>query len=157
MIEMPPLSARPADIAMLAKHFAASVPRGGRARPDLSGDCLRLLENQEWPGNVRELRHAVEAAVLLSERTIIGPADVRRMLRGRAAVVEEPAGQDFPQARLVAILRAANWDTRRAAEQLGIHRATLYRHMRRLGVRKATEAARGASAAAQPRVIATPE
>ena len=118
---------------------------------------MRFLQNHEWPGNVRELRHAVEAAVLLTDGTILGAADMRTLLRGRAVVAEEPAGQDFPRARLVAILRVANWDTRRASEQLGMHRATLYRQMQRLGIRVPAEALRNSSEIVQPRVIAATE
>jgi DNA-binding NtrC family response regulator len=33
------------------------------------------LSNYPWPGNIRELQHSIEKAVILSDSSVLGPAD----------------------------------------------------------------------------------
>ena len=65
VITLPPLSARPEDIPLLAEHFALAMARQ-LGRPWFAGftaAALDRLRRHPWPGNVRELRNAVERSV----------------------------------------------------------------------------------------------
>lgn len=65
-LHLPPLRARPQDIASLARYFAETFARRyGRTIPPLTPQTLAELEAYAWPGNVRELKNVVERAVLL--------------------------------------------------------------------------------------------
>ncbi|MBM6927090.1 sigma 54-interacting transcriptional regulator, partial [Pseudoflavonifractor phocaeensis] len=67
VLDIPPLRARPADIAAFAKGFLArSCP--GRA---LTEDAVAFLQAQDWPGNLRELNNFLERACILSEEEAI--------------------------------------------------------------------------------------
>ncbi|WP_417335256.1 sigma-54-dependent transcriptional regulator [Halobacteriovorax marinus] len=55
-IELPALSKRKGDIALLIKHFLGQ----GKRRVVLSAEVKTLLEKYSWPGNIRELRKVVE-------------------------------------------------------------------------------------------------
>lgn len=73
-VKLPPLRDRPADIKVLADHFARkySEENSIAARP-LSEEALRILLSHPWPGNVRELDNTMHRAVLLAHGAEIGP------------------------------------------------------------------------------------
>src|SRR5438552_1576548 len=74
-IHLSPLSERRADIAPLARHFAARLAgRLGRSVV-LSDAALEWLGEQSWPGNVRSLEHAIERAAVLSDKEILEAGD----------------------------------------------------------------------------------
>jgi DNA-binding NtrC family response regulator len=62
-IELPALRDREGDVAVLARHFWASMD----ANSELPEDFLPRFEHYTWPGNVRELRAAVVARMTLGE------------------------------------------------------------------------------------------
>jgi DNA-binding NtrC family response regulator len=66
-LRLPPLRARPDDVALLANHF---LKRFGEEydRPGLrfSAILLKILREYDWPGNVRELQNVVERVVSLA-------------------------------------------------------------------------------------------
>src|SRR5207237_6119413 len=57
-IHLSPLSERRADIAPLARHFAARLAGRLGRRVTLSDAALEWLGAPLWPGNVRSLEHA---------------------------------------------------------------------------------------------------
>ena len=67
-IHLPPLRERPADILLLANHFACETgQRFGRgASYRFSDSAQHRLQKHSWPGNVRELKNVVTRAVLFS-------------------------------------------------------------------------------------------
>jgi len=77
-IHLPPLRERPADILLLAGHFARETAR--RYARDLSlrfsGAARRRLQKHAWPGNVRELKNVVTRAVLFSTGSLIREEDL---------------------------------------------------------------------------------
>jgi len=77
-IHLPPLRERPADIPLLAGHFAQETARRyGRDRSlQFSGAARRRLQKQPWPGNVRELKNVVTRAVLFSGGGLIREEDL---------------------------------------------------------------------------------
>ena len=77
-IHLPPLRQRPADILLLAGHFAQETARryGRNHALRFSGAAQRRLQKQPWPGNVRELKNVVTRAVLFSDGSLIREADL---------------------------------------------------------------------------------
>ncbi|WP_428395550.1 phage shock protein operon transcriptional activator [Lichenicoccus sp.] len=65
VIAVPPLRARPDDIALLAGHFAIRMTRelGREMFAGFGPDAIAELRGYTWPGNVRELRNVVERSV----------------------------------------------------------------------------------------------
>ena len=101
---------------------------------ELGGDALGELMAQPWEGNVRELKHVVERAVLHSSGRRVTRADVRMALPGGMAPRRAINGATFARRRLEELLVANDWDTAKVAGALGVHRATVYRQMKRLGL-----------------------
>ncbi len=135
-ITVPPLRDRKADILPIATHYAAiySQKYGGRKR-SFSAAAERALQEYSWPGNVRALRHAVERAIILSANEIIEPADLQldysepSVGAGNASA---PALLNLDQLEKDAIKKALlkhGFNISRAANELGLTRASLYRRM----------------------------
>ena len=93
-----------------------------------------MLLRYAWPGNVRELENALERAVALVRSDRIGVDDLPPEV-GAAP----PAGEIVGEARtlaeverdyIAAALRASGGNRAKAAKQLGIGAATLYRKLK---------------------------
>jgi len=80
VLAAPPLRERGDDVALLARHFAASMAAelDLPETPGLAPAALAQLLAHPWPGNVRELRNAVERAVARLAGGGMRPGDVRR-------------------------------------------------------------------------------
>jgi two-component system, response regulator FlrC len=66
-IELPPLKERPADIPVLARHFADKYAEANSLPPrPITDAAMQKLAAHPWPGNVRELENTMHRAVLLA-------------------------------------------------------------------------------------------
>jgi DNA-binding NtrC family response regulator len=75
---VPSLAARPEDVALLARHFAAE-----QGLPALPDDVVQELERRSFPGNVRELKNTLLSYAALGELPAALPpkaADLERAL-----------------------------------------------------------------------------
>jgi two-component system response regulator HydG len=76
-IELPPLRERGDDVLLLASHYLQKFARSmHRDAKQLAADAVRSLREYEWPGNVRELEHAIEHAMVLSQKDVICASDL---------------------------------------------------------------------------------
>jgi transcriptional regulator of acetoin/glycerol metabolism len=91
---------------------------------------MERLRRYPWPGNVRELKSAIDFGVIRCRGTEILPEDLPPEVAGEMAT-PEPAGDSE---RLLEALRQCGGNRTRAAELLGISRATFYRRLRELGL-----------------------
>jgi two-component system response regulator HydG len=130
-IDVPALGERLEDVPALARHFAASA---STAASPLAPDALERLQRHDWPGNVRELKNVVERAVALSSADTVSAADVEAHLRRSLAASAPESPSDADRGELLALLARCGWDTSEVARRLGLHRATVYRRMERLGI-----------------------
>jgi DNA-binding NtrC family response regulator len=133
-ITVPPLRDRRDDILPIAEHFLGQFSRkyGGRKRR-FSRAAREALRDYNWPGNVRALRHAVERAVILAEGDVLDPSDLQ-LDYGKP----EPAASVMPtilnldhmeKETILKALRKHGFNISRAAGELGLTRASLYRRM----------------------------
>jgi DNA-binding NtrC family response regulator len=76
-VELPPLRERGDDVLLLAGHYLQKYARNMQRPPKRLGpDAVRALCDYDWPGNVRELEHAIEHAMILSQRDVIPASDL---------------------------------------------------------------------------------
>jgi sigma-54 dependent transcriptional regulator, acetoin dehydrogenase operon transcriptional activator AcoR len=134
VLDVPPLRERPADIPFLITGIIAEL-RPRPPRPRCTPEALAALAGSEWPGNVRQLRQVVATALVRSLSCDITaddlPAGYAGAARGRRLTQLERAEREV----LVTALRDAAWDREAAARDLGISRATIYRKLKRFGIR----------------------
>lgn len=77
-LKLPPLRQRPADIELLANHFAKRYSHAnGVPLRTISQAGLDCLKGAPWRGNVRELENTMHRAVLLAVGPEIGPDAIR--------------------------------------------------------------------------------
>jgi transcriptional regulator with GAF, ATPase, and Fis domain len=76
-IELPALRDRGDDVLLLASHYLQKFARSmQREAKRLAPDAMRAVREYDWPGNVRELEHAIEHAMVLSQRDVIAATDL---------------------------------------------------------------------------------
>jgi len=135
-VVVPPLRERREDILPLARQLlAGAAKRLGRKLPALTPNAANLLLRYAWPGNVRELENALERAVALAQTDRVDVDDLPPEV-GSAPAAISVAGEVRPLAEverdyIAAALRASGGNRAKAAKQLGIGEATLYRKLKR--------------------------
>ena len=139
-LRLPPLRERPADIVMLARHFAAKYAAVNRLphRP-LGSAAMALLTSHYWRGNVRELENCMHRAVLLAVGDEITAEDLG--LQGNGAptgpVVDQPVvGRTVAEVERDLILKTLRYTAGNrtiAAAILGISIRTLRNKLRQYG------------------------
>jgi len=152
-IRLSPLRNRRQDIHPLAQHFLTST--GFHLGPE----ALESLQNYDWPGNIRQLRNVLARACAVARGGVIKPADLTLKPRheggapseavpergpARKTVLQPLFGsddgtggenlRDLERRALRAALDANQGHRGQAARALGIHRSTLRRKLRDLGI-----------------------
>lgn len=136
-VELPPLRARGADIALLARHFAAEAARRhGMAEPRLMPDAAAYLASLSWPGNIRQLKNMVERTIIMAGKEDLDAGDFMRSTSDTAASSLPSGSLDaMERARIADTLAACRGNISRAAALLGLSRAALYRRMEKYDIR----------------------
>jgi transcriptional regulator with PAS, ATPase and Fis domain len=137
-VEMPPLRERIDDVPLLAEAFLRrlSMTRG-KVVDGLSRDALRRLMQYGFPGNVRELENILEHAYVLCTGLRIEETDLPDWFLARVPdtdVGHRSCLQDLEAHLLRQALARNGWSRLAAARELGIHKTTLHRRIRRLGI-----------------------
>ena len=141
-IELPPLSARREDIPYLIDHFIRHFNiKMGKEITRVSGNVLELFMDYDFPGNIRELENIIEYAFVLTRGTEITTANLPRDFLNRVSPRHEkqPTGMrklDHVEAQVIVnTLKKFHGHRRKAAEDLGIHATTLWRKIKKLGIK----------------------
>jgi PAS domain S-box-containing protein len=131
-IVVPPLRERLVDLPLIAEHILAreAAAAGGR-RVFLSDEVISALMAHHWPGNVRELQNALQFAFIKCKGDVIGVGHLPPGMRAARPVeiVPRRATQTLTDEAIAEALRLAGGNRTRAAELLGVSRATFYRHL----------------------------
>ncbi len=130
-IALPPLVDRGDDALLLARHFLALFAyRHAKPASPLSADAASAVAADRWPDNVRGLRQAIERAVLLgSDDVVLSPATAEP-----TALAPDLSLARNEKTLITAALERHAFNVSRAAAQLGLTRAALYRRMARYGL-----------------------
>ena len=139
-IRLPPLRERPADVPLLAAHFAEAVgARFGKGSLTLSRAAVEQLAAEDWPGNVRELQNRIERAVILCDGSTIEAAHVAPA-SGPTNAAEgfqplKEARRRFTRDYVERALKVTGGVQREASRLLGVDPGNLSRLLRDLGLR----------------------
>ena len=130
-VELPPLRSRRGDIAALADHFIGRLcDDSGLKRPQITAEAYRRLSSLDFPGNIRELKNIVERAVLVNS----GDTLTADSFDGSRTTAAQPAPGDNTIAgnerrAIASALERNEGNISRAASELGLSRASLYRRI----------------------------
>jgi len=133
-LHIPPLRERGDDIERLANHFLdRCAARHGSGLRVFAPESLWALRSYPWPGNVRELEHVMEELVVMNEGAEVVPSMLPHdVAEGSSSGAKQNAEE---RQALLAALDAEDGNPDRAAERLGVSRATIYRRMKKHSVR----------------------
>jgi len=148
-LRLPPLREIKEDIEELSNYIIRQLKQElGVKIQKISPQVEQLFSSYHWPGNVRELRNVIERAANVMDGNIIELNDLPLYLQDYNIETEQhtctnarPAtfnlSTDMKTTEAKAIKKAlaiTGYNKSKTAEILDIHRATLYRKMKRLGI-----------------------
>jgi two-component system response regulator HydG len=142
---IPPLRERTIDLPELTDFFlkAAALETGKQAY-SLSDEALEIMKAYHWPGNIRELKNILKKSYLLAgDDGIITEALLPDELKEVKNEMQEfsmafdPLKEASTQAeyeRIIEVLKSVQYNKKKAAEILNIHRKTLYNKLRAMKI-----------------------
>ena len=145
-ITVPPLRERRDDILPIARHYLAIYARKyGHGAKSFSPAAEQAMLDYHWPGNIRALRHAIERAVILAAGDTLEPADLQLTDTVQAPATPREAPTEVPAPAVLNLdhmeketihkaLEKHGFNISRAAKELGLTRASLYRRMEKHGL-----------------------
>lgn len=140
-ITLPRLAERKEDLPFLLRHFLKRFAE--QYNKEISGVTRRgqtLLTRYNWPGNVRELENVIGSACMLAQGAVIDAVDLPEHIR--AAGVTDPEDDELvtletvEHRHVLRVLEKMEGNKNRAAEVLGISRATLYNILAKIDKKK---------------------
>lgn len=139
-LKLPSLRERKEDIPLLVDQFITNFNRRHhRTIQRITPEAIALLMAHDWPGNVRELENVIESAFVLCSTDEISPACLKAGL-GFDSLPNESSEQIGPARRVAekhsiqAALKRNHYNRAATADELGIHKTTLYRKMKSLNI-----------------------
>jgi transcriptional regulator with GAF, ATPase, and Fis domain len=157
-MELPPLRSYKRDnLEPLAQVFLQQASeKHGRSVARISAEAMALLQVYDFPGNVRELKNAIEHAAIMASGGLIEPEHLPRSIRpgaqSKAPADPEPVVRDMtlrelretwlaPRERqyLAELLERCDGNVREAARRAGINTVTMYRLLKKRGLKISRE------------------
>jgi len=138
-IDLPPLRDRKKDIPILVDHFINKLNKlKNKSIAGISLEALDILMSHDYPGNIRELENIIEHAFILCPDNQIEPHCLPENLRPHQSVQKK----NIIYARLKSVeaqtildaLKRNQYNRLAAARELGIHKSTLFRKIKLLGI-----------------------
>jgi DNA-binding NtrC family response regulator len=143
-VKVPPLRERADDIVLLAERFLARYSEKYRKRlRGISPAAYALLTRYDWPGNVRELESVIEHAVLFSEGEQLTPEVLPEQLHAasdggfRCLIPPHMTIEEIEREAILQTLERTGGNVKKTAQILNFHRPTLYRRLRKYGLKNA--------------------
>jgi PAS domain S-box-containing protein len=137
---LPPLRERREDIPLLIEHFIEKMNLvRGKAITGLDAETLQRLMCHDYPGNIRELENIIEHAFVLCNSGSIQAYHLPGGLAGPhlPPYVQDSLTHTLDATEAIAILNAlkrSRYNRLAAARELGMHKSTLFRKIKRLGI-----------------------
>jgi PAS domain S-box-containing protein len=139
-IELPPLRRRKEDIPLLSEYFIRRFNNlQNKSIQGVAPEALSLLMAHDWPGNVRELENIIERSFILCREGYIDIGHLPEELTSARAHIRDGMGirsaHDLIDAQAIqTALERNRFNRTAAARDLGIHKTTLFRKIKKLGL-----------------------
>ncbi|MEO0155941.1 MAG: sigma-54 dependent transcriptional regulator [candidate division WOR-3 bacterium] len=140
-IHIPPLRERTTDIPLLAEYFLKNACiENNRPIKTLNKDAYQYLKLYHWPGNVRELKYLMEKLAILLPKTELDSDDIIPIFDeikkdSKIQYNIDVAKDELEKNYILSALQQANGHMGKAAKILGIDRSTLFRKIKKLGIK----------------------
>jgi PAS domain S-box-containing protein len=141
-LKLPPLRERKEDIPLLVERFIDKTNRlRARTVKGISPEALAVLMAHDFPGNIRELENIIEHAFVLCGDGPILPEHLPDQFHSRVPRAQAAGSGSMASAKNAAEVRQIRdaleknrYNRLAAARDLGIHKSTLFRKIKALGI-----------------------
>jgi PAS domain S-box-containing protein len=140
-VKLPPLRERRCDIPLLCDHFIERFnARYNKSIKGIAQEAMEAILAHDFPGNIRELENLIEHAFVFCKSDSVEvqhlPAAMRSASEGAPGDVLSRIDNfdELERMYITAVLKEVNGNKERAAQKLGIHKATLFRRLKKLGM-----------------------
>jgi len=134
-IVLPPLRARGDDVLVLARFllqkYAAEL---GSPVKGFTPNALIAIRKYDWPGNVRQLENRIKKALVLCDKSLVGPEDLDLHPENLQTIVPlDKAKEDFQRRYILEVLERNNGNRTKTARDLGVDPRTIFRYLEKEG------------------------
>ena len=143
-IQVPPLRERGEDVVLLANHFLDFYNRKyNKHMEGFERTAMQKLKSYHYPGNVRELQYSIERAVIMAEEQHIRDSDIlfspiERPIQEvndlHQAVHTNQSLEEMERHAIQSAIERYSGNISKAARELGLTRAALYRRMEKYNI-----------------------
>jgi transcriptional regulator with GAF, ATPase, and Fis domain len=128
---LPPLRERGDDVFIIAKTLLAKyADELGSPVRGFSPAALGAIRKYAWPGNIRQLENRIKKALVLCDRTLLGPEDLDLGPEAHSPIVPlEKAKEEFQRNYVLEVLERNNGNRTQTARDLGVDPRTIFRYL----------------------------
>ncbi len=153
-VNIPPLRERLDDIPLLVNHFMHKYSKQmDKSIQFINPKTLDILTSYQFPGNIRELENIIKHALLFCKSKEIQPDNlpdyVTQPVKNKPTNENNKIGNiqnindnvnlnqkdSYEKKQIIDMLDKYRWNIQETADSMGIHRSTLWRKMKKYGLR----------------------
>ena len=134
-LHLPPLRERGEDLAVLAKFLLDKYTKEfGSKVKGFTPNALIAVNKYDWPGNVRQMENRIKKAIVLCDKTLIGPEDLDLSPEAISPILTlTQAREEFQRRYILEVLERNNGNRTKTARDLGVDPRTIFRYLEREG------------------------
>ncbi len=140
--QLPCLTERMEDIPLLIERFIKKMNRfKGRSVSGVSKDAMSVLLSHDYPGNIRELENIIEHGFVLCPEGELGLSHLPAYLLEKGSVKQQldhsSIGESVritEEGKIFEALKNNKYNRSAAAKELGIHKSTLFRKLKKYNI-----------------------
>jgi transcriptional regulator with PAS, ATPase and Fis domain len=130
---LPPLRERGDDVLIIAKALLSKY--ADELKSTVQGftpQALAAIKKYPWPGNIRQVENRIKKALVLCERSLLGPEDLDLGETGDTPILPlEKAKEEFQRKYVLEVLERNNGNRTQTARDLGVDPRTIFRYLER--------------------------
>jgi len=132
-LHLPPLRERGDDVIVIAKVLLDKYSKEyGSKVKGFTPNALIAMKKYDWPGNVRQLENRIKKAIVLCDKTLIGPEDMDLFPEALQPIMSlAQAREDFQRRYILEVLERNNGNRTKTARDLGVDPRTIFRYLER--------------------------
>jgi transcriptional regulator with GAF, ATPase, and Fis domain len=134
-IVLPSLRERGDDIMLIARFLLQkySGEYGGRVK-GFTPNAVIAMRKYDWPGNIRQLENRIKKAIVLCDKSMIGPDDLELLPETLKPVMSlADAKEEFQQRYVQEVLERNGGNRTKTARDLGVDPRTIFRYLEKEG------------------------
>jgi transcriptional regulator with GAF, ATPase, and Fis domain len=134
-LHLPPLRERGDDVIVIARYLLQRfAPEYGGKVKGLSPNAIIALRKHAWPGNIRELENRLRKAIVLADKTLLGPEDLGLSPEDTPQILPLADAREKWQREYINYVLELNGGNRtKTARDLGVDPRTIFRHLEKEG------------------------